>query len=94
MIPTIKDIEFPLLKLLYSHESLSWDECTDKLAIQFNLSSDARKLMMPNGKCGTFRYRVGWAKANLKRLGLVDAKKRGVYYITHKGIIYIKDKNI
>ena len=91
MIPRIKDIEYPLLKLLYSHEWLSWDECTDKLSNQFNLMPDERNLMMPNGQCGRMKYYVGWAKANLKKQGLVDTKTRGIYYITNLGKKYVKE---
>ena len=49
---------------------------------------------MPNGKCGTMKYRVGWAKANLKRKGWVDTKTRGIYFITELGKKYVKDKNL
>lgn len=94
MIPRIIDIELPLLKLLSSYESLSWNECTDKLANLFNLSSDERELMMPNGKCGRMKYNVGWAKANLKRKGFVDVKTQVKYYITNLGKKYVKEKNL
>ena len=36
------------------------------------------------------KYRVGWAKANLKKAGLVDAPCRGVYAITEQGIDYLE----
>ena len=90
MIPTIKELELPLLKLLNEYDSLSWDECTDKLSKQFSLSPNERIEMMPNGKCGKMKYRIGWAKANLKRAGLVDAKSRGVYFITTIGRLYLR----
>lgn len=94
MIPSIKNLEIPLLKLLRQYECLTWNECTDILSNQFNLTEEERESVMPNGKCGIMKYRVGWAKANLKKLGLVDAKKRGVYYITTMGKNYVKDKNL
>lgn len=85
MIPRIKDLEIPLLKLLGTKSPLTLDECTLELSNQFHLSSYDRNLSMPNGKCGAMKYRVGWAKANLKRSGLVDAPSRGVYAITEQG---------
>ena len=90
MIPKIKDLELPLLRLLAQRSPLSWDECTDKLSAMFNLSAEEKQELMPNGKCGAMKYRVGWAKANLKKDGLVDAVSRGVYTITPKGWIYLQ----
>ena len=89
MIPSIRDLELPLLKLLSKHDYLSWDDCTEYLSNQFSLTKEDKDEMMPNGKCRKMKYYVGWAKANLKRSGLVDAKKRGVYYITEKGKRYL-----
>ncbi|MBD5183941.1 MAG: hypothetical protein HDS97_03505 [Bacteroidales bacterium] len=89
MIPSIRDLELPLLKLLSKHDYLSWDDCTDHLSKHFSLTDEEKNDMMPNGKCRRIKYYVGWAKANLKRSGLVDAKKRGVYYITEKGKRYL-----
>ena len=90
MIPKIKELELPLLRLLAKHSPLSWDECTDRLSNMFNLSVNDKLKLMPNGKCGAMKYRVGWAKANLKRKGLVDAVSRGVYAINQKGWIYLQ----
>lgn len=90
MIPKIKDLEAPLLRLLAQRSPLSLDECTDKLSTQFDLSAKERLELMPNGKCGAMKYRVGWAKANLKREGLVDAVSRGIYTITQKGWLYLQ----
>lgn len=90
MIPKVKEIEIPLLRLLAKRSPLSWDECTDKLSAIFQLSSEEKLALMPKGNCGMMKYRVGWAKANLKRAGLVDAVSRGVYTITQKGWLYLQ----
>ncbi|MBD5210845.1 MAG: hypothetical protein HDS77_06225 [Bacteroidales bacterium] len=92
MIPRIKDIELPLLKLLLERSPRTWDECTDALSKHFRLSEHESQLLMPNGKCGAMKYRVGWAKANLKKAGLVETLSRGVYAITDLGIKYIQSK--
>ena len=90
MIPKIKDLELPLLRLLAEHSPMSWNECTDKLSTIFNLSEKEKMELMPNGKCGVMKYRVGWAKASLKKEGLVDAISRGVYTITPEGKLYLQ----
>ena len=90
MIPKIKDLELPLLRLLAQKSPLSWDDCTLELSELFHLSMYEKNQMMPNGKCGAMKYRVGWAKANLKKAGLVEAPCRGVYAITEQGIDYLE----
>lgn len=90
MIPKIKDLELPLLRLLAEHSPMSLDECTDKLSIVFNLSKKEKMELMQNGQCGVMKYRVGWAKAHLKKEGLVDAISRGVYTITPEGKLYLQ----
>ena len=90
MLPKIKDLELPLLRLLAKNSPLSWDDCTLELSELFHLSMYEKNQMMPNGKCGAMKYRVGWAKANLKKAGLVEAPCRGVYAITEQGIDYLE----
>lgn len=89
MIPSIKNIELPLLQILAERSPRTWDECTAVLSKHFNLSAHESQMLTPNGKCGAMKYRVGWAKANLKKDGLVKAISRGVYAITELGIKYL-----
>lgn len=93
MIPKIKEIKIPLLKLLAVKSPMTWDECTSELSKQFHLQPADLGKMMPNGKCGAMKYRVGWAKAYLKKEDLVDAVSRGVYAITEKGQFYLEKIN-
>lgn len=91
MIPKIKEIELPLLRLLAANSPMTWNDCTSVLSSHFNLTPLDISKMMPNGKCSEMKYKVGWAKANLKKSGLVDAVSRGVYTITEKGEIYLEN---
>lgn len=90
MIPSIKDIELPLLLILAEHSPRTWDECTDILSKHFKLSEHESQLLMPNGKCKVMKYRVGWAKDNLKKEGFVKTISRGVYAITDSGTKYLQ----
>ena len=65
------------------------DECTDLLSMHFNLSEEERQMLMPDGKRRVMKYRVGWAKARLKKAGLVETVSRGVYAITDSGREYL-----
>lgn len=90
MIPSIKDIELPLLLSLADHSPKTWNECTDALSKHFKLTEHENQLLMPNGKCKVMKYRVGWAKANLKKEGFVKTISRGVYAITDLGTKYLQ----
>lgn len=81
----------PLLRLLAVSSPMTWNDCTIELSKHFSLEPSERCKMMPDGKCGVMKYRVGWAKANLKRIGLVNAVSRGVYTITESGLEYVKN---
>ena len=89
MIPSIKNIELPLLQILAEHSPRTWDECTEVLSKHFNLTVTESQMLTANGKCKAMKYRVGWAKANLKRNRLLIAISRGVYAITDLGLDYL-----
>lgn len=89
MIPKIKEIELPLLRLLAASSPMTWNDCTALLSEHFKLTPLDLSKMMPNRNCGEMKYKVGWAKANLKRSGFVDAVSHGVYTITEKGSLYL-----
>ena len=91
MIPSVRNIELPLLRILAEHSPRTWDECTEVLSKHFRLSEHDSKRLTPNGKCGAMKYRVGWAKHNLKKNGLLEAVSRGVYAITDLGAKYINN---
>ena len=90
MIPSIKEIEMPLLQVLAEHSPRTLDECTDALSKHFCLSEHERHLLMPDGKRHIMKFRVGWAKAILKKAGFVSALSRGVYAITDLGIEHLR----
>ena len=91
MIPLVENIELPLLQILAERSPQTWNECTQALSRHFRLSEHEIRMLTPNGKCGAMKYRVGWAKANLKKKGLVKAISRGVYAITDLGVEHIRN---
>ncbi|MCK7526277.1 MAG: winged helix-turn-helix domain-containing protein [Ignavibacteriales bacterium] len=52
---------------------------------EFNLSDDDRKEMLPSGQQEVFLNRVGWARTYMKKAGLLDSPKRGIFIITERG---------
>jgi restriction system protein len=60
------------------------DEATDKIAELSRLSEEQRNATLPSGGA-RFKNQVAWARFYLKRAGLLDSSKRGVWSLTEKG---------
>ena len=86
-------MELPLLQILADRLPRTWDECTEVLSKQFNLSEHERQILTPDGKCKAMKYRVGWVKDNLQKKGFVKTISRGVYAITDLGIKHLHSHN-
>lgn len=76
----------PFLSLLGDSNEHSLRDAEDHLATFFTLSDADRAELLPSGQQGIFRNRVGWARTYLKKAGLVEAPRRGVFKITSKGL--------
>jgi restriction system protein len=60
-------------------------EAEEALADHFNLTPSERAELLPSGQQGIFKNRIGWARTYLKKAGLIEAPKRGVFKITDRG---------
>jgi restriction system protein len=85
MIPNYQTIMLPLLKIAADDKEHSLRETIDQLAIQFNLSEEERKELLPSGNQAIFSNRVGWARTYLKKARLIEYKNRGYFNITDRG---------
>jgi len=85
MIPTYQTLMLPLLKAVKNGKEHRLNDLVDILANEFNLSDDERKELLPSGQTFLFGNRVAWARAYLKKAGLLDAPKRGFVCITKRG---------
>jgi restriction system protein len=84
-IPDYQTIMLPLLKFSADQKEHSVHEAVKYLANEFNLSDDDRKEMLPSGQQEVFLNRVGWARTYMKKAGLLDSPKRGIFVITERG---------
>ena len=84
-IPDYQSIMLPFLKFIGEQKEYAFREIVNALAIQFKLTEDEKKELLPSGKQYTFNNRVGWASTYLKKAGLIDAPRRGFFIITDKG---------
>lgn len=67
-------------------------ETYDALSEQFHLTPEERAQSLPSGPTSVFINRVAWAKTYLKRAGLIDSTRRGVYCITDRGRNVLEQK--
>jgi restriction system protein len=84
-IPDFQSIMLPLLKFCSDGKEHTNREALDALAMEFNLSEDEQKELLPSGQQCVIDNRVAWARAHMKMAGLVENTRRGVFRITTRG---------
>ena len=85
-IPDYQTIMLPLLKYLSDVKEHHIRETIDALALQFGLTSEERKELLPSGQQYPFDNRIGWARTYMKKAGLIESTRRGYFKITEKGL--------
>jgi restriction system protein len=88
-IPDFESIMRPLLVHLSDSKDHGTQETLDDLANRFGLAESERRQLLPSGTQELFRNRVAWAKFYLKKAGLVENPKRGVYRISQAGKAFL-----
>lgn len=84
-IPDFQTLMLPLLKLLEEKGELEAREATPLLAERFQLTEEERRKLLPSGTQEVFSNRVGWARTYLKKAGLLEIPRRGLWRITDRG---------
>lgn len=84
-IPDFQTLMLPLLRHLNDGAERTNQETISTLANEFNLTEAERAQLLPSGQQTIFRNRIAWAKGHLKRAGLIESPRRGVYRITELG---------
>ena len=84
-IPDYQSCMLPFLRFLSDGSDHALREAEEALADHFNLTSAERAELLPSGQQGIFKNRIGWARTYLKKAGLIEAPKRGVFRITDRG---------
>jgi restriction system protein len=75
----------PLLVLHEDGEEHEIADSREKIANQFELTSEDRAERLPSGRVTTLQNRVGWAATYLFRTGLLERPRRAHYRITDRG---------
>jgi len=82
----------PCLKIVGDKKEWAFHDLIEALALKFNLNVDERKTMLPSGAQRIFDNRVGWARAYLKKAGLIESTRRGFVKITQRGLDTLSQK--
>lgn len=84
-IPDFQSLMLPLLRYLDDGVERGTQETVDALAAELGLSEADVAELLPSRKAPLLTNRLAWAKLHLKRAGLIDSPRRGVYFITERG---------
>jgi len=91
VIPDFQTIMRPMLELAADGKEHSIGEARERLAEEFGLTDEDRKLLLPSGKQSKFTNRVAWARVYLGQAGALESPKRGHFRISDRGRQLLKD---
>lgn len=89
-IPDYQTIMLPLLQSVADGAEHSTRAAVERLAFAFNLTQEEQTELLPSGQQTIFANRVAWARTYLKKAGLVDSPRRGLFQITDRGRAVLK----
>ncbi len=92
MIPDFQKIMLPVLELLKDKHEHTLKELISRISINFDLSDDEKKELLPSGGQTIISNRVGWARTYLKKAGLLASPKRATFVITDAGVKILNSK--
>ena len=84
-LPKYNELYRPILSVLSDGQIRSMKEIKAAVANMMNLSEESLSEKLPSGNQPVFDNRVGWAKAYLKKAGLVESPQRAFLRITKEG---------
>lgn len=91
-IPNYQKIMLPLLKVLSDEKDHDRKDVVAILGKEFKLTEEEILRLQPSGHIAVFVNRVGWAFTYMKKAGLVESVKRGIYRISREGLKVLKEK--
>lgn len=84
-VPDFQSLMLPLLLTLEDGSEYGTQDTLDALAGRLGLTEADVTQPMPSRKAPLLTNRVAWAKLHLRRAGLIESPRRGVYRITERG---------
>lgn len=84
-IPDFQTLMLPLLKFTADGAEHKAKEAIEALATEFALSSSERTELLPSRRALLFDNRLAWALFHMKKAGLIESPRRGIFHITPRG---------
>ncbi|MDY0165021.1 MAG: winged helix-turn-helix domain-containing protein [Thermoguttaceae bacterium] len=84
-IPDFQSVMLPLLRFCGDGHEHTNQEALDAIALEFGLTEEEQKELLPSGQQSVINNRVAWAKAHMKMARLLEHTRRGVFRITPRG---------
>jgi restriction system protein len=84
-VPDFQSMMLPLLRFAGDGQEHKLRDGIEFIADHFKLSPEDREELLPTGNQTRLDNRVGWARTHLKKAGLLDLVRRGVFLITPRG---------
>lgn len=94
MVPNFDHFMRPFLEHLADGKDHTLTDCVAYMQKYFNLSQDDITETIPSGTETKIHNRTNWAMTYLKKAGLTDSNKRGIYHITEKGRELVNTGNL
>jgi restriction system protein len=92
MIPDYQTLMLPLLNFHSDNQVHSVREAVARLALEFKLTEDELRQLIPSRRQATFYNRVAWARTYLSMAGLLTTIKRGHFKISPAGLKALAEK--
>lgn len=84
----------PLLTLVADQQEHTLKATVAALSAQFDLTDEERQTLLSSGQQTVFANRVGWAQTYLKKAGLLESPRRGVFHITPRGLDVLRQSPV
>ncbi len=93
-IPDFQTLMLPLLKFTADGGEHNAREAIEAIAVEFGLSPDERREPLPSGRALLFDNRLAWALFHMKKAGLMESPRRGLFRITPRGQDFLAKKPV
>ncbi len=84
-VPDFQSMMLPLLRFSGDGQEHELRDGIRFIAEHFKLSPEEREELLPTGNQSRLDNRVGWARTHMKKAGLLEYVRRGVFRITERG---------
>ena len=91
-IPDFQTLMLPQLEYIGDGAKHTNQEVLEHLSQRFKLTDKERQELLPSGGDTLMSNRIAWARAHMKRAGLLENTKRGVFLITDQGLAVLAGK--